>query len=189
MHISPTSFSLALCLAATAWAQQDSGQQGATPQMTISSSAFQEGQEMPGKYTCEGTNTSPPISWSNVPAKAVSLALIADDPDAPDPAAPKMTFVHWVIYDVPVSAKGLPEGVKSKSLPPGTREGKNGRGKPGYTGPCPPIGRHRYFFKLFALDTVLSDQKQPSSEQLQKAMEGHVLAKAQTIGTYQKQKK
>jgi len=110
--------------------------------------------------------------------------LIVDDPDAPDPAAPKMTWVHWVLFDLPADTAGLPEGVTA--LPAGTREGLNDWKRTGYGGPCPPIGRHRYFFKLYALDTKLSHLEQPTKAKLLQAMEGHILADAQIIGTYQK---
>lgn len=138
------------------------------------------------KYTCEGEDLSPPLQWQGVPDNARSLALIVDDPDAPDPAAPKMVYVHWVLYNLPVDGGGLPEGTTSENLPPGTLEGVNDWQRTGYGGPCPPIGRHRYFHKLYALDTVLEDLKAPTKDQLLKAMEGHVIAQAQVVGTYQK---
>jgi Raf kinase inhibitor-like YbhB/YbcL family protein len=109
---------------------------------------------------------------------------VVDDPDAPDPHAPKMTWVHWVLYNLPPSAPGLPEGVRD--LPAGTREGVNDWKRTGYGGPCPPIGRHRYFHKLYALDVVLPDLGWPTKAQLEKAMEGHILAQAELLGTYQK---
>ena len=123
--------------------------------MQLSSSSFTHQGSIPAKYTCEGADTSPPLAWSGVPPSAKSLALIVDDPDAPDPKAPRMTWVHWVLYDVPPGTKGLAEAVAT--LPAGTREGANDWRRTGYGGPCPPIGRHRYFFKLYALDTVLPD--------------------------------
>src|SRR5512141_51351 len=131
------------------------------------------GGEIPSVHTCEGKDTSPPLGWSGVPAGTRSLALIVDDPDAPDPKAPKMTWVHWVLYDIPATATGLPAAVAAKDLPPGSREGKNDWKRTGYGGPCPPIGRHRYFFKLYALDIVLPDLCGPTKAQLEKAMEGH----------------
>jgi Raf kinase inhibitor-like YbhB/YbcL family protein len=154
--------------------------------MKITSSAFPDGGQIPTKYTCEGEDVSPPLSWSDVPPGAKSLALIVDDPDAPDPAAPKMTWVHWVLYDIPPTVAGLPEAVKS--LPPGTREGLNDWQRTGYGGPCPPVGRHRYFFKLYALDVELPDLLHPRKAALEKAMKGHVLTQAQLVGTYEKQK-
>jgi Raf kinase inhibitor-like YbhB/YbcL family protein len=138
------------------------------------------------KYTCEGADTSPPLEWSGVPPRVKSLALIVDDPDAPDPKAPKMTYVHWVLYDIPPTATRLAEGAAKGGLPPGTREGKNDWKRTGYGGPCPPIGRHRYFFKLYALDTELVDLGAPPKPQLEKAIEGHVVETAELIGTYQK---
>ncbi|MDZ7316042.1 MAG: YbhB/YbcL family Raf kinase inhibitor-like protein [candidate division KSB1 bacterium] len=157
--------------------------------LTITSSAFAHMGEIPSLYTCEGKDISPPLSWSGVPSGAKSLALIVDDPDAPDPAAPRMTFVHWVLYNLPPNSNGLPEGVKSNELPHGTLEGTSDYRRTGWGGPCPPIGRHRYFFKLYALDTVLPDLKKPTKAELLKAMEGHILAQAELIGTYQKKKR
>jgi Raf kinase inhibitor-like YbhB/YbcL family protein len=154
--------------------------------LTITSTAFAGNGAIPALYTCEGKDLSPPVAWSGVPAGAKSLALIVDDPDAPDPAAPKMTWVHWVLYGIPPSATGLAEAVKPAALPSGTREGSNDFGRTAYGGPCPPIGRHRYFFKLYALDTALPDLKQPTKAALEKAMQGHVLAQATLVGTYQK---
>ena len=121
-----------------------------------------------------------------MPANARSLALIVDDPDAPDPAAPKMTWVHWLLYNIPPDTPGLPEGVVAKELPGDTRQGVNGWQRPGYGGPCPPIGRHRYFHKLYALNVVLPDLKQPTKAALEKAMQGHILAHAELIGVYQR---
>jgi Raf kinase inhibitor-like YbhB/YbcL family protein len=152
--------------------------------LILTSLAFAHMAAIPPKYTCQGADVSPPLSWSGVPAGAKSLALIVDDPDAPDPAAPKMTWVHWVLYNIPPTTSGLPEAVKT--LPPGTLEGLNDWQRTGYGGPCPPIGRHRYFHKLYALDIVLPDLKHPTKAQLEKAMAGHVLAEAQLIGTYEK---
>jgi len=156
--------------------------------LTITSTAFAPGAAIPSLYTCEGKDVSPPLAWSGAPAATKSFALIVDDPDAPDPAAPKMTWVHWVLYDIPATASGLPEAVQASALPPGTREGVNDWGRTGFGGPCPPIGRHRYFHKLYALDTVLPDLKRPKKAALEKAMQGHVLAQAVLIGTYQKRK-
>ena len=156
--------------------------------MTVTSAAFTHQGEMPVRYSCEvkGREVSPPLSWSGVPGAAKSLALIVDDPDAPDPKAPQRTWVHWVLYDLPVTATGLPEGVAPGDLPPGTREGKNDWNRTGYGAPCPPIGRHRYYFKLYALDIVLPDLGHPDKRRLEQAMEGHVLAHAELIGTYEK---
>jgi len=141
---------------------------------------------MPIKYTCEDDDVSPALAWSGVPGNAKSLALIVDDPDAPDPKAPKMVYVHWVLYDLPPSSIGLAEGVTAAQLPKGTREGKSDFGKLGYGGPCPPIGRHRYFFKLYALDTTLGDLgKGATKADVEKAMKGHILEQAEVMGTYQ----
>jgi Raf kinase inhibitor-like YbhB/YbcL family protein len=156
--------------------------------LTITSTAFAPEGAIPSLYTCEGKDISPPLAWSGAPAAAKSFALIVDDPDAPDPAAPKMTWVHWVLYNIPPAASGLREGVQASALPPGTREGVNDWGRTGYGGPCPPIGRHRYFHKLYALDTVLPDLKRPNKAALEKAMQGHILAQAVLIGTYQKRR-
>jgi len=156
--------------------------------LTITSTAFAPEGAIPSLYTCEGKDISPPLAWNGAPAATKSFALIVDDPDAPDPAAPKMTWVHWVLYDIPVAATGLPEAVEASALPPGTCEGVNDWGRTGFGGPCPPIGRHRYFHKLYALDTALPDLKRPKKAALEKAMQGHVLAQAVLIGTYQKRK-
>ena len=154
--------------------------------LTISSPAFQPGGSIPATYTSDGRDVSPPLTWSGVPAGAKSLALIVDDPDAPDPAAPKRVYVHWVLCNIPPTATGLPEAVDSAALPSGTREGKNDWNRTGYGGPSPPIGRHRYFFKLFALDSELSLSGHPTKAELLKAMEGHIVAQTEMIGTYQK---
>jgi len=159
-----------------------------TMALKLTSTAFAEGAAIPSQYTCEGNNLSPPLSWSGAPANTRSFALIVDDPDAPDPKAPKFTWVHWVLYNIPVSATGLPENVGSAGLPAGTGEGLSGWKQTGYNGPCPPIGRHRYFHKLYALDTVLEGLSQPGKEQLEAAMKGHVIAETALIGTYQKAK-
>jgi Raf kinase inhibitor-like YbhB/YbcL family protein len=154
--------------------------------LTLASNAFAANAAIPARYTCEGKDVSPPLAWSGAPAGTKSFALIVDDPDAPDPAAPKMTWVHWVLYDIPATATDLPEAVQPAALPRGTREGVNDWKRTGYGGPCPPIGRHRYFHKLYALDIVLPDLKGPSKAALEKAMEGHLLAQATLVGTYQK---
>jgi len=154
--------------------------------LTVTSSAFAANAAMPSLYTCEGKDISPPLAWSGAPARTRSFVLIVDDPDAPDPAAPKMTWVHWVLYDIPATASSLPEAVKSAALPAGTREGINDWKRTRYGGPCPPVGRHRYFHKLYALDTLLSDLNRPDKAAVEKAMQGHVLAEAALIGTYQR---
>jgi Raf kinase inhibitor-like YbhB/YbcL family protein len=148
------------------------------------SSAFEEGTAIPSKYTCEGDDVSPPLTWTGAPEGTRSFVLIVDDPDAPDPKAPRMTWVHWVLYDLPATANTLPEG--AERLPAGTKFGLNDWKHARYGGPCPPIGRHRYFHKLYALDIQLGDLMQPTKDTLLKAMEGHVLAQAALIGTYEK---
>ena len=154
--------------------------------LTLASTAFTEGGSIPARHTCEGQDTAPALSWSGVPEGTKSLALIVDDPDAPDPKAPKRTWVHWVLYDIPASATGLPAAVADARLPEGTRQGRNDWKRTGYGGPCPPIGRHRYFFKLYALDTALGDLGTPTKADLERAMEGHVLERAQIVGTYER---
>lgn len=153
---------------------------------TITSSAFPHNGEIPRRHTCQGDDVPVPLAWHDPPAGTKSFALIVDDPDAPDPKAPRMTWVHWVLYNIPASATGLNEAVKSNELPAGTREGLNDWKRTGYGGPCPPIGRHRYFHKLYALNTVLPDLDKPNKATLEQAMRGHILAQAELIGTYQK---
>jgi Raf kinase inhibitor-like YbhB/YbcL family protein len=154
--------------------------------LVLTSSAFADGQEIPRDHTCEGGDRSPALAWRDVPAGTHSLALIVDDPDAPDPAAPRMIYVHWVVYNLPPTAAGLPEGVTTADLPPGALVGVNDFGHRRYGGPCPPVGRHRYFFKLYALDTRLPEREGARKADVEKAMAGHVLASAQLVGTYQK---
>lgn len=148
------------------------------------SEAFEHEGEIPTRHTCDGEDVSPVFHWSGAPDGTRSLALVVDDPDAPDPAAPKMTWVHWVLYNLPADSTGLDEAVDAARLPAGTFEGMNDWKNPGYRGPCPPIGRHRYFFKLYALDTVLPDLGCPEKGELEQSMEGHVLASAVLMGTY-----
>jgi Raf kinase inhibitor-like YbhB/YbcL family protein len=157
--------------------------------LTLTSKAFPNQSSIPAQYTCEGKNMSPPLSWSGVPGDAKSLALIVDDPDAPDPAAPKTIWTHWVLYNLPASDGTLSEGAKAADLPQGTREGTNDWKRIGYGGPCPPIGRHRYYFRLFALDLVLPDLGQPTRTKLLASMEGHVAVSAELMGTYRKGEK
>jgi Raf kinase inhibitor-like YbhB/YbcL family protein len=154
--------------------------------LKLTSAAFDDGGIMPSRFTCEGQDFSPPLAWSGVPSGTQSLVLIIDDPDAPDPKAPRMTWVHWVLYDLPASSTGLPEGASPDGLPPGTKAGRNDFKRTAYGGPCPPIGRHRYFHKLYALDTKLGGLSNPSKAEVEAAMQGHILAQAQIIGTYQK---
>ena len=154
--------------------------------MQLTSPSFENNKSMAKKFTCDGEDISPALKWSDVPEAAKSLALIVDDPDAPDPANPRMTWVHWVLYNIPVTVSSLPERVKDKDLPPGTLQGLNDWKKTGYGGPCPPIGQHRYFYKLYALDMVLPDLAHPTKAKLEKAMEGHILSRAELIGLYQR---
>jgi len=154
--------------------------------MKISSSAFATDGAIPARYTCDGQDVSPPLAWADIPPGTKSLALIVDDPDAPDPAAPQMTWVHGVLYNLPPTAEGLDETVRT--LPAGTLEGLNDWKRTGYGGPCPPIGRHRYFHRLYALDTVLPDVHRPARGKLEKAMQGHILSQAQLVATYQKRR-
>ena len=153
--------------------------------MKITSPAFAQNDSIPAKYTCDGKDISPPLRWSGAPANAQSLVLIVDDPDAPDPAAPKLTWVHWVLYNLPAGSNGLPEGTRARDLQAGTLEGLNDWKRTGYGGPCPPIGRHRYFHKLYALDTPLPDLKHPTKADVERAMKGHIIAEAVLVGTYQ----
>jgi len=164
--------------------------------LKLVSSAFTEGGAIPKKYTCEGEDISPPLAWSGVPQDTKSLVLIVDDPDAPDPRAPKMTWVHWVLFNLPpsyitgggrlTSTTGLTEGITIKALPGGTMVGVNDWKRAAYGGPCPPIGRHRYFHKLYALDAVLTGLNQPDKAAVEAKMLDHILAQATLIGTYEK---
>lgn len=154
--------------------------------LSLSSAAFAAGSPIPARYTCEGEDVSPPLAWTGAPAGIRSFALIVDDPDAPDPRAPRTTWVHWVLYNLPADCAGLPEGVSAADLPAGTRLGRNDWRRVGYGGPCPPIGVHRYFHKLYALDALLPDLREPDKAALERAMRGHVVAEAALIGTYQR---
>jgi Raf kinase inhibitor-like YbhB/YbcL family protein len=153
---------------------------------TVTSPAFTHGGVIPKAHTCVGDDRSPPLQWSSPPSETRSFALIVDDPDAPDPDAPQRTWVHWVLYDLPPTATGLEEGVTAAELPPGAKEGLNDWKTRGYRGPCPPIGRHRYYHKLFALDTTLTGLSHPTKAELERAMEGHVLAQAELVGLFQR---
>ena len=151
---------------------------------TLTSPDFTDHGPIPAAHTCEGADRSPALIWTGAPAGTKSLALIVDDPDAPDPKAPKRTWVHWVLYDIPPGTTGLPEG--GKPLPEGAHEGLNDWGRPGYGGPCPPVGRHRYFFRLHALNQRLPAMERPTRAAVDAAMRGHVLALAELVGTYRK---
>jgi len=151
-------------------------------EITISSTAFKEGEMIPKKYTCDGENISPTLEWSNIPKGTKSLALIADDPDAP-----RGTWVHWVLFNIPSDMKGLPENVPPRStLKNGARHGMNDSRKLGYDGPCPPGGTHRYYFKLYALSVDLALESGATKEQLLKAMEGQILGEGQLMGKYKR---
>jgi len=154
--------------------------------LTLTAPAFADGEAIPRVHTCEGEDTAPALRWSGAPKETQTFAIIVDDPDAPDPKAPKRTYVHWVLYNVPADTHALPEGVTAGTLPPDTMEGKNDWGRTGFGGPCPPIGRHRYFFKLYALDAKIPDLRTPTKQELESAMEGHVIEKAVLMGTYEK---
>lgn len=152
--------------------------------MQLTSSAFVSGESIPVVHTCKGADVSPPLAWTGAPAATRSFALVVVDPDAPDPAAPRRTWVHWVAYNLPPGTTSLPQGVGAMSPP--SRDGVNDWGREGYGGPCPPIGRHRYFFRLFALDVELPVLADPGRTELEKAMKGHVLATAELMGTFAK---
>jgi Raf kinase inhibitor-like YbhB/YbcL family protein len=154
--------------------------------MKLTSPSFAHMAAIPARHTCEGDDVAPALAWTDAPPGTQSFALIVDDPDAPDPDAPKMTWVHWVVYNLGAGVHALPEGGR---LPPGAHSGLNDWHRTGWGGPCPPIGRHRYFFKLYALDTVLAEARSVTKAMLEQAMRGHVLAQAELVGTYQKQRR
>jgi len=153
--------------------------------LTLTSSVFKAGDKISSKYTCEGDDISPPLAFGDVPDGTKSLAFILDDPDAPDPKAPKRVWTHWLLYNLPPHSKGLPEDASRTGLPKGTVTGQNDRKERAYHGPCPPIGRHRYFHKVYALDTVLPSEALTKAE-LEAAMQEHVIAQAELMATYQK---
>ena len=154
--------------------------------LILNSMAFENGAAIPARYTCKGLDVSPPLNWEGVPENARSLVLIIDDPDAPDPAAPKTVWVHWVLYNIPADINTLAEHITSATLAPGMIEGINDWQDLGYGGPCPPVGRHRYFHKLYALDIVLEGLNEPSKAVVEAAMQGHIIAQTELIGTCQK---
>ena len=154
--------------------------------LNITSPSFIHKGEIPARYTCDGSNVSPPLEWSGVPAGTRSLALIVDDPDAPDPDAPRGIWVHWVLYDMSPDIKGLPEGIRAEKLSQDKQQGLNDWKHIGYQGPCPPKGKHRYFFKLYALDVLLADMGHPAKAALERAMYGRVIEHAELIGLYQR---
>lgn len=152
--------------------------------MELKSTSFDHQSAIPKKHTCDGADISPELQWTGAPDGTKCYALIVDDPDAPDPANPKMTWVHWVLYNIPASNDSLPEGFSKQDLPEGILNGLNDWKRTGYGGPCPPVGTHRYFHKLYALDVILPDLKNPTKKQLEKAMDGHILQKAELVGLY-----
>jgi len=167
-------------------AQGSKSEGGILMTLELTSPAFSHNDPIPAIYTCDGRDISPPLIWNSLPTGTRSLALIVEDPDAPDPKAPRMTWIHWVLYNIPAETAGLTENTAAGNLPADTLEGLNNWGKTGYGGPCPPVGRHRYFFKLYALDTELPDLNQPNKEKLLQAMQNHILDQAELIGTYQR---
>jgi len=175
-----------MLVAALAAESRAEGEPAAPVGFALRSPDFEPGAEVPARFTCEGKAVSPALVWTAPPPGTKSLALVLEDPDAPDPRAPRITWVHWVLYNLPPEAGELPTAVKDEALPEGTREGQSSWKRTGYGGPCPPIGRHRYFFKLYALDTVLSNKGAISKGQLERVMTGHVVGKAELMGTYEK---
>jgi Raf kinase inhibitor-like YbhB/YbcL family protein len=178
-------FTTALLMPATLGAAE----KGEAMTFEITSPAFRHMGAIPALYTCEGKNISPPLAWKNLPKGTKSLVLIVDDPDAPDPAAPKFTWIHWVLCNIPPKTTGLAEGAGNRPAEAGMLEGLSSWNRGGYGGPCPPIGTHRYFFKLYALDTVLDDLLSPLKAEVEAAMQGHFLGQAVLIGTYKKRGK
>jgi len=170
-----------LCISMLSPGKLISQAKGGAMALQISSPAFSAGESIPKKFTCDGPDVSPKLSWGDPPAKTQSFALIMDDPDAP-----VGTWVHWVLYDVPADAKELPEAVpKQEQLASGARQGHNDFGKTGYGGPCPPPGKpHRYFFKLYALDAKLNLKAGATKADVERAMKGHILAQAELVGKY-----
>jgi Raf kinase inhibitor-like YbhB/YbcL family protein len=188
-------FRLAACIAltfgalagtATAEERHREDGDGRPAVFALRSTAFHDGAEIPTLYTCEGADVSPPLTWDGAPNGTQSFVLVVDDPDAPDPRAPRTTWVHWVVVDLPGASRSLPEGIGAGALPGGARHGTNDWRRRDYGGPCPPVGRHRYFHKLYALDTKLPDLAAPSKQELERRIAGHVLARAELVGTYEK---
>jgi Raf kinase inhibitor-like YbhB/YbcL family protein len=156
----------------------------AKPPLQLTSPVFAEGGDIPRGYTCEGKDASPPLAWAGAPEGTKTFALTVEDPDAP-----KGTFVHWVLYNVPSSTRSLPEGTRTDTLPRGAMEGLNDAGNLGYKGPCPPSGKHHYVFTLYALNAPLDGLIRPSKAELDRAMRGHVAGQAQLVGMYEKKDK
>ncbi|TNJ39224.1 YbhB/YbcL family Raf kinase inhibitor-like protein [Chlorobaculum thiosulfatiphilum] len=178
-------FTTALLMPATLGAAE----KGEAMTFALASPAFRHMGAIPALYTCEGKNISPPLAWKNLPKGTKSLVLIVDDPDAPDPAAPKFTWIHWVLCNIPPETTGLAEEAGNRPAEAGMLEGLSSWNRGGYGGPCPPIGTHRYFFKLYALDTVLDDLLSPLKAEVEAAMQAHILGQAVLIGTYKKRGK
>lgn len=153
--------------------------------LTLRSPDFAHEGSIPVRFTCDGEKISPALSWSGAPDGTRSFALIVQDPDAPDPAAPERTYIHWVLHDLPPTAHSLAAGVTPDALPAGSRQGYNDSEHTGWTSPCPPIGRHRYYFRLFALDRMLGDIGTPTAGDLERAMTSHILASTELMGTYE----
>ncbi|MCO6439583.1 MAG: YbhB/YbcL family Raf kinase inhibitor-like protein [Nitrococcus mobilis] len=147
--------------------------------LSLSSEAFTHGETIPTRYTCDGRDISPPLTWDGIPSGTRSLALIASDPDAP-----RGTWYHWVLYAIPPEPSGLPENVDPRERAAAIHDGMNSWKRGGYSGPCPPTGRHRYFFHLYALDRVPEVPQQPSAAELHRAMQGHVISEATLMGLY-----
>jgi Raf kinase inhibitor-like protein, YbhB/YbcL family len=155
---------------------------GGAMSIFVESMSFKHGQSIPSQYTCDGQDVSPPLAWKNVPEKTISMVLICDDPDAP-----VGTWVHWVCYDIPAAVTSLPEGVpKADTLPAGGKQGITDFRSIGYGGPCPPSGTHRYFFKIYALDSMLDLPAGKSKKDIERAMKGHIIGKGELMGTYSK---
>lgn len=155
--------------------------------LTIHSPSFRHGDRIPRNHTADGANLAPPLSFDGVPPGTKSLALVVEDPDAPDPAAPQKIFAHWIVYNLQPSTRGLPLGADRDGLPPGARAGRNDFGGTSYRGPEPPVGRHRYTFRLFALDATLPDLGRPNREELMAAMRGHIIEDAELMGVYERE--
>ena len=153
---------------------------------TLTSTVFERNGEIPARYTCEGENVSPPLSWSGAPAGTQGFVLVLEDPDAPDPSGPRMTWVHWTVYNIPKNITELPQAVRPEDLPAGAQEAGTDWMRPGYGGPCPPIGRHHYVFRLYALDRVLPAMHRARKAEVDRAMTGHILGQAVLVGTYKK---
>lgn len=173
-------FVAVVIFAATSMVLYSGNKEGDKMDLKVTSQSFSEGGKIPVKYTCDGKDISPPLSWSGGPDNTRSYAIISDDPDAP-----VGTWVHWVIYNIPADVTSLPEDVpKAEKLENGAVQGRNDFKKYGYGGPCPPGGTHRYFFKVYALDTMIDEGPGLTKKQLLKAMEGHILAQGELMGKY-----